>query len=504
MTPCSTRHPDFISLTRELDRELNQRYKNAQAKYDAHNQMDFIPTAMVAYEKDTPAACGCFKEMSIDTVEIKRMYVRKKFRKQGIGRTLLTALESWAGRLGFTRARLETGKGQPEAMAMYKRCGYRIIPNYGPYEHLENSVCMEKKIVRADFSDRLVQILNHGALNLALGMGYALKIFDVMDQQAAALTLDELAGATGLNARYLKEWLGIMVTGEIVQLLEDKTDQDRFHLPRAHGDLLCRRAGSRNLGVYTQEIPLLTSCAMTAVENGFTTGQGIPFSQYPAFQAFMSELSDAKHEQVLINEFLPSVDKGRLVERLTAGIRACDLGCGQGVALNLMARAFPRSQFTGIDTHEQAIETARASARAMGLSNVDYLVLDAASVCEKTDLAHSFEYICAFDAVHDQSHPLKALKGVLAMLSPDGIFSMIDIKAGTRIQDNMTHPMAPFLYTVSLMHCMPVGLNDNGRGLGMMWGKEQALDLLRQAGFTRVCAEEIPNDAFNLHFVCRP
>jgi len=355
-----------------------------------------------------------------------------------------------------------------------------------------------------DFSRKLIQILNHGSLNLAIGIGYAHKIFDIMDEQPTALTLEELAETTGLNARYLREWLGIMVTGEIIQLLAGETGQDRFHLPRAHGDLLCRRAGSNNLGVYTQEIPLLTSCAMEAVQKGFTTGEGVPFSQYPKFQAFMSELSDAKHEQVLINEFLPSVDKGRLMTRLTAGIRACDLGCGQGVALNLMAHAFPRSAFIGIDTHEQAIETARASARAMGLSNVEYRVLDAACVHEEKDLAGGFDYICAFDAIHDQSHPLEAVKGVLFMLRPDGIFSMIDIKAGTRIQDNIEHPMAPFLYTVSLMHCMPIGLNDNGQGLGMMWGKELALTLLQEAGFTRISVEEIPNDTFNLHFQCRP
>jgi len=79
----------------------------------------------------------------------------------------------------------------------------------------------------------------------------------------------------------------------------------------------------------------------------------------------------------------------------------------------------------------------------------------------------------------------------------------IGLKAGSRITDNMDHPMAPFLYTVSLLHCMPVGLNDKGRGLGMMWGRQQALKLLDQAGFRHVTAREIPNDPFNLHFQCR-
>ena len=371
-----------------------------------------------------------------------------------------------------------------------------------------------------EFSDKLIQILNHGALNLALGIGYQHKIFDIMDELDRPADIATIARAAGLSPRYLREWLGIMVTGGIIRRRDPEPDapdtpndptsvapeQDPslFVLPKAHADLLCRRAGSNNLGVYTQEIPLLTACAMDAVAEGFKTGQGVPFSSYPKFQAFMSELSDAKHENVLIREFLPCVDRGRLVERLTYGIRVCDLGCGQGVALNLMAKAFPNSRFIGLDNHEQAIATARASADAAGLDNATFLKRDAATLGEDRDLAGQFDYICAFDAIHDQSHPLTALKGVRHMLKPDGLFSMIDIKAGSRIQDNTNHPMAPFLYTVSLMHCMPVGLNDNGRGLGMMWGKEQALALLAEAGFTRVSAEEIPNDPFNLHFLCRP
>ena len=146
MTPCSTIHPDFIALIRQLDQELNHRYGKAQADYDAYNVMDDIPTALVAYEKERPVACGCFKEISQNTVEIKRMFVHKEYRSQGMGSSLLKELEAWAARLDFTLARLETGKGQPEAIAMYKKAGYYIIPNYGPYKEMDNSVCMEKKI----------------------------------------------------------------------------------------------------------------------------------------------------------------------------------------------------------------------------------------------------------------------------------------------------------------------------------------------------------------------
>ncbi len=233
-----------------------------------------------------------------------------------------------------------------------------------------------------DFSDKLVQILNYGSLNLALGIGYALKIFDVMDEKGCALSLGELSKATGLNVRYLKEWLGIMVTGGIVEMTKNTDKEDTFLLPPDHGDLLCRRAGNNNLGVYTQEIPLLTACAMDAVKQGFKTGQGVPFSIYSDFQAFMSELADAKHRKVLIQEFIPYVDQGRLRKRLQQGIRVCDIGCGQGVAVCLMAQAYPKSEFVRMDNHEKALEQARDLSESFGLSNIAFINQDAAKIRE--------------------------------------------------------------------------------------------------------------------------
>jgi hypothetical protein len=292
-----------------------------------------------------------------------------------------------------------------------------------------------------DFSDKIVRILNHGALNLALGMGYAHKIFDIMDDLGKPVTLRVLVDATGLDRRYLEEWLGVMVTGDIITLSphprkenapeksryeEKHPNEETYYLPPAHGDVLTRRAGNSNLGVYTQEIPLLTAAAMEAVQNGFITGHGVPFSNYPRFQTFMSELANAR-----------------------------------------------------------------------------FIVKDAAKIKGDKTFHQKYDYVTAFDAIHDQSHPLKVLEGIRTMLKPGGFFSMVDIKAATRLADNMDHPMGPFLYTISLMHCMPVGLNDRGRGLGMMWGKEQALALLSRAGFDRVDALEIPDDPFNLHFLCR-
>lgn len=146
LTQTGNTHPDFIDLTRELDQELNRRYKKAQADYDQYNQIDPIPTALVGYVDRIPVACGCFKPIETGTIEIKRMYVKKEYQRNGFAMTLLQALEKWGSRLGYAFARLETGKGQPEARKLYEKAGYGIIENYGPYKTMDNSICMEKRI----------------------------------------------------------------------------------------------------------------------------------------------------------------------------------------------------------------------------------------------------------------------------------------------------------------------------------------------------------------------
>jgi ubiquinone/menaquinone biosynthesis C-methylase UbiE len=349
----------------------------------------------------------------------------------------------------------------------------------------------------------MIEILNYGAINLAMAIGYRTGLLDVMDAFERPQTIEAISDRAGLNPRYVQEWLGAMTTAEIVELSEAKDGENQYYLPRHCGDLIARRAGDSNLGVYTQEIPLLTACAMEAVIDGFTTGEGVTYDHYPKFQAFMSQLANAKHRQILVNKFLPSVDKGRMIPQLEFGIQVCDLGCAEGVAVMLMAQAFPQSRFIGIDISSEAIDAARRQTRRQKIENLEFIVLDAAHLKNNREMKGLFDYVTAFDAIHDQTRPLDVLRGVHHILAPDGRFSMVDIAANSKLADNLAHPMGPFLYTVSLMHCMPVGLVDRGNGLGMMWGREKAVEMLEKARFQRIQVLKIPDDPFNLHFFCR-
>jgi putative acetyltransferase len=140
----NSENEDFRKLVRELDKDLSIRDGEEHSFYSQFNKIDKIKYAIVAYEGDKPVGCGAIKEYSTDSMEVKRMYVFPEKRGMGIGSIVLDELERWALELKYAKCLLETGKRQPEAIALYKKNQYRIIPNFGQYEHVENSVCFEK------------------------------------------------------------------------------------------------------------------------------------------------------------------------------------------------------------------------------------------------------------------------------------------------------------------------------------------------------------------------
>jgi putative acetyltransferase len=143
---------DFQLLVSQLDYELWNELKEDQATYDQFNKVDNIPTAILVYYHNEPVACGCFKEFNAGTVEIKRMFVRKDHRGKGLSKQILTELEKWAVEKNYRYAVLETSIHFSTARNLYTSQGYEIIPNYGQYAGLPESVCMKKKLVTATIS----------------------------------------------------------------------------------------------------------------------------------------------------------------------------------------------------------------------------------------------------------------------------------------------------------------------------------------------------------------
>ena len=342
------------------------------------------------------------------------------------------------------------------------------------------------------FAEKMLGLLNGGALTLMISVGHRTSLFDVMAHMPPA-TSEEIAGRAALNERYVREWLGAMVTGGIV---EYEPSEKRYRLPPEHAASLARAAAPANLAPFMQYISVLGSVEDRIIEC-FRNGGGVPYSEFLRFHEVMAEDSGQTVVAALFDSILPLVPG--LLEALDKGIEVLDIGCGRGRALNLMASAFPRSRFTGYDFAEEAIQDGRAEAGRQKLENIRFEVKNVTSFGE----TERYDLITAFDAIHDQAKPDTVLKSVATALRPDGTFLMQDIAGSSHLHKNLDHPAAPFLYTVSCMHCMSVSLALNGAGLGTMWGEEKALEMLKAAGFVRVETRRLPHDFQNVFYIAR-
>src|SRR5215469_3345714 len=290
----------------------------------------------------------------------------------------------------------------------------------------------------AEFAERMMHMLNEAALALMVSVGHRTGLFDAMAAMPVA-TSAEIAAEAALDERYVREWLGAMTTGTIVD--HDGT-AGTFSLPADHAAWLTRAAGLDNLGVLAQYVGLL-ALVEDQIVDCFRHGGGVPYSAFPRLQAVMAEDTGAVRDATLIDATLPLVPG--LVGRLEHGIDVADVGCGSGHAVNLMAEAFPRSRFAGFDFSDPGLAAATAEAERKGLTNVRFDKRDAARLGETA----RFDFITTFDAVHDQARPDLMLAGIAAALRPGGVYLCVDISASSKLEENLDHPLGPFLYTVS-------------------------------------------------------
>lgn len=142
-----SQNEDFRNLVALLDKELAERDGDEHSFYAQYNKVDTIKHVIIAYNDNVPVGCGAIKEYEPGTAELKRMFVHPDYRNMGIAGSMVAVLEQWAVELGFTSCILETGVRQPEAIALYKKVGYAVTPNYGQYKDVANSVCMKKRLI---------------------------------------------------------------------------------------------------------------------------------------------------------------------------------------------------------------------------------------------------------------------------------------------------------------------------------------------------------------------
>ena len=316
------------------------------------------------------------------------------------------------------------------------------------------------RVKAENFSERMLSMLNSGAMMLMTSIGHRTGLFDTMRNMPPS-TSRQIAEAAGLNERYVREWLGAMVSGGIIDCDSDGVS---YSLPIEHALWLTREAAPDNIAVFAQYIPLLSTVEDRIIEC-FKHGGGVPYSDFPRFQQVMAE------------------DSGQTVV----------------AALILMARSFPNSRFTGYDITREGISSGRSEAKKYKLNNIRFEENDVT----RLNVVEQFDLVTAFDAIHDQAEPDKVLKSISDVLRPDGTFFMQDIAGSSYVQNNRNHPVGPLLYTIYCMHCMSVSLAQNGAGLGAMWGEEIAMRMLQEAGFTKTEVRKLPHDFQNAYYINR-
>jgi 2-polyprenyl-3-methyl-5-hydroxy-6-metoxy-1,4-benzoquinol methylase len=346
-----------------------------------------------------------------------------------------------------------------------------------------------ENIMSDNFSEYLIDTINKGALSLMLSIGHRAKLFDLMSTLPPS-SIKEIAEKSKLNERYVKEWLGAMVTGKIIDY---DSENNTFTLAKEKAQYLTREDSIYNFAASMQWIPVLAQVEDEILEC-FSKGGGVPYSSYHRFHEVMAEESYQTVVTGLIEHILPLAPN--LINKLEKGIKVLDIGCGMGKAVNMMAKHFPNSTFYGYDLSVQAIEVAKKEATKIGNPNTFFQVQDILNL----NIIEKFDFVTAFDAIHDQPKPDEVLRNIYKSLNNGGMFLMQDILASTPLKDNVAHPLGPFLYTISCLHCVSVSLSQNGAGLGAMWGKEKAVEMLKEAGFSNVEVKTLPHDFQNYYY----
>ena len=295
-----------------------------------------------------------------------------------------------------------------------------------------------------------------------------------------------LAERTGLGERHLREWLSAQAAAGYVRY---DAATARFSLPAEHAPVLADD-DSPVFGAAVFEIIAAVWASVDQLAHAYAAGEGVGWHDHDSrLFTGVDRFYRTAYRTSLRTEWLPAVDG--LVERLQAGIRVVDVGCGLGSATILLAEAFPASTFVGVDFHEESVRRATAAAEAAGVADrVHFEVGDA------TSYTGSYDLVCFFDAVHDMGDPVGALAHARSVLSPGGHVFAVEPYAEDRLEDNLNNPVAAVFYAASSCICVPTSVSQGGAALGAQAGPARLTAAFTDAGFTT--ARVAASTPFNL------
>lgn len=315
-----------------------------------------------------------------------------------------------------------------------------------------------------------------GAMSIFMAyLGDQAGVFYALDG-AGRLTVDQLAGKTGMNPKYLHEWLGSVAgAGYVNYHAEDETfslDPEQALVFAREGQPACMQ------GFF--EIVISQFAAQDVAVETFKSGKGRPWSDHlPCCFCGTDRFFRPGYQANLVDAWIPALDG--VEAKLKAGARVADIGCGHGSSTVLMAQAYPNSTIVGIDYHAPSIEAAKVKAADAGVTNVEF------QVAKAQDFAgEGFDFACIFDALHDMGDPVGAARHIREKLAPGGTFMLVEPMAGDSMAENM-NPLGQIFYAASTTVCTPASLaQEVGLGLGAQAGQKRLTEVLNEAGFANV------------------
>lgn len=333
-------------------------------------------------------------------------------------------------------------------------------------------------------------------VSLLIHLGDRLGLFRAM-AGAGPLTVAEMAERTELHDRWIREWLWAMAAAELVE--HTPGEPDRFELTRAGQAVLVDEDSSLFFaaGAFSEPTP---PDIIDDLADAFRTGIGLPYDRQGPRGAHRTERMLGPWARLaLVPVILPMLDG--VVAKLEAGADVCDVGCGSGVALEAMAKAYPASRFTGYDLSRNAVEIARKKMADAGIDNVEIVHARA----EDLPAEPAFDLVLTFDCLHDMTRPDEALAAVRGSLRDDGTLLVKEIKCADTLEQNRANPMLAMMLGFSITSCMSSAMSEpGGMGLGTVGLPESRLrELAEAAGFTSVVRHD-PGEPSNVYYEVRP
>jgi SAM-dependent methyltransferase/uncharacterized OsmC-like protein len=357
-------------------------------------------------------------------------------------------------------------------------------------EGIESPAFGQPTLTRAHPSGIADKPHNKTAIAFMRSVGYRAGIFDAMRRLNMA-SAEKIAREASLHERYVKEWLGAMVTGGVVEYIPDS------RLYRLNDQSATEAASNTFPDKNDPYAQILTDLEFEIIKC-FRDGSELPEERFSSFYALLSEESLGSDAYKLQENVFPLVDD--LQDRLLLGINVLEVGCGSGKTLIKLAGHYPNSHFTGVDSSPEVISLAIEEARTAGLNNIDFDIKDL-HYYHMTSPVEQFDLVFSFNGYYAQS--LNVVKGVNLALKDNGIALMQDIAGTGYLEQDKNHPYGPFLYMVSFLQSMTVAPSQEHEGLGARWGEKLTRENFRKAGFTHVETKVLDQDLINNWYVVK-